>query len=88
MRAAIAVNGSIFTPNPKKLLPKDVEKSCQRRLWFTGRAGGDDVHWGRGRLNSDILEARLVKAANATRYYSGTNSGGHHHQYGRMLEGH
>jgi hypothetical protein len=34
---------SVFALNPRKLLPKHVEKSCQRRGRFTFRADGDKV---------------------------------------------
>ena len=73
---------SVFAPNLRKLLPKHVEKSCNRRRRFTGRAGGDKVKWRRLWLDWDKRRAGLVKAANGTRRQGNTHSGGHHHQHG------
>jgi hypothetical protein len=73
---------SVFAPNLRKLLPKHVEKSCNRRRRFTGRAGGDKVKWRRLWLDWDKRHAGLVKAANGTRRRGNTNSGGHRHQHG------
>ncbi|MEY2606661.1 MAG: hypothetical protein QOH31_4483 [Verrucomicrobiota bacterium] len=73
---------SVFAPNPRKLLPKQVEKSCNRRRRFTGRTGADKVKRRRVGLNGDKRDAGLVKAANGTRRQGNTNSGGHHRQRG------
>lgn len=66
---------SVFAPNPRKLLPKQVEKSYNRRRRFTGRTGGDKVKGRRVGLNGDKLDSGLVKAANGTRRQGNTNSG-------------
>src|SRR5258708_6663337 len=74
---------SVFALNPRKLLPKHVEKSCKRRRRFTTfTTDGDKVEWRRVGLNWNKRDAGLVKAANATRRQGNTNSGGHCHQHG------
>ena len=64
----------VFAPNPRKLLPKHVEKSCNRRRRFTGRTGADKVKWRRLWLDWDKRDVGLVKAANGTRRQHGYNA--------------
>src|SRR5258708_14164721 len=72
---------SKFAPNSRKLLPKHVEKSCDRRRRLTGRTDAYKVKSRRLWLNWDKRDAGLVHAANGTRPQGNTNSGGYHHQH-------
>jgi hypothetical protein len=73
---------SIFAPNPRKLLSKQIKKSCNRRQRFTVGTCADKVKRRRVGLNGDKRDAGLVKAANGTRRQRNTNSSRYHRQYG------
>jgi hypothetical protein len=52
---------SVFAPNPTKLLPKQVDKSCNRRRRFTGRTDANKVKWRRFWLDWDNRWAGEVR---------------------------